>query len=159
MVKYGKINRPPKPAEAIYDPYELVEINIDGSSILARPFEFDSEPINQDLLNAFGKQIKPTKFIAACPHCGSQVMVEAVSLKKSRSVGCPECQRGVNKPLMPLEDPFRNPIEAGVLRFIDLDLAIVDASKISNDDFETAAERLQSRKRQKRAKSVQQDSD
>lgn len=150
MVKYKKFQSQPKPLEALYDPFALIEISVGSMSVLARPFEFDSEPVGHDFLNAAGRNVKPTKFNTTCPHCGQQIIFEAAKLGTTKSIVCPECQVGIQKPPEPLVDPFQNPFEAGLIQYAELDIDVGNAGKpIVPDQFKTAAERIEARKKRK----------
>lgn len=59
----------------MYNQYDLVQINIFDEILSARPIEFDSVPI-KDNINAFGSYVKPTKLATTCPRCGAYVICE-----------------------------------------------------------------------------------
>jgi hypothetical protein len=104
-----------------YNPYDLVEIILNGSIELARPIEWDTE-IADELTNknAFGNYVKPTKLSTTCPGCGqgltftvhlSDPPFEPVQRKCSYCFPAPPS----------IGDPFCNPLETGRIGYHELD--------------------------------------
>lgn len=105
-IKHIKAKKPPV---EYGNPFEPINIMMaDGTIIIGRPIEFDSEAVN-DILNKDGKPIRPTRFQTGCPKCG--VAIE-VSEKETVNVRCPDCDRAIIETKI---DPFINPVSAGLL--------------------------------------------
>lgn len=95
----------------MYNPYDLLELLINGQPMYGRPIELDSEIVDQHTMrNAFGSLPKPSKVSTVCPDCG-QGLVLSVNLGEppfdTIAISCEHCY-----PAPPPQiDPFMNPIK------------------------------------------------
>jgi hypothetical protein len=104
-----------------YNPYDLVQVSINGELLYARPVEFSSDIVdNNKMTNAFGAIVKPVKIAVTCPKCGSGLIVD-VSLPHPPfgvcSLACVVCE----PPLEKMEDPFINPVRSKTISLNDYD--------------------------------------
>lgn len=128
-----------------YNPYDLVTVRIGGEEIHGRPFEFDSEPSNQQTMqNEFGGFVKPTHISTVCPKCGQGVIIDDIKLPDPPfpiiDWTCPNCNPGIE----PQRDAFMNPLDAGRIADFNLDPLLHDPSRqiVVDDSEETVADRL-----------------
>lgn len=147
--------RTPRPAPPTTSPYDLLPVSFGGDVAMARPYEFDSEPVGDGVINSAGTEIKPTKAIVACPKCGAGQDVVIQSDVRPIVMHCAECGAGYVEPLpLPPEppappidlnvlDPFRNPIISGVIPEYVVNSDIANIPLAFQDDGLTAAQRLQ----------------
>ena len=131
------------------NPYDIVEIKINGHPMHGRPFEFDSDPVNSNTCeNASGEVIKPTKLNSVCPDCGQGLELE---VHPDDPIGiipidfnCYICNSSAPKEKV---DPFFNPIEEGRATTSELDPLLYNAgqSGLPNEES-TVADRMASRR-------------
>ncbi len=125
-----------------YNPYDLVQLVINGKQLTGRPFEFDSEVVNQKTMtNAFGAVVKPSKVMTMCPDCG-QGFELAVKLGDPPFVAvelsCPIC-----KPTPPpIQDPFINPVKTGRIQAFELDPLLQDPKKPLSQEVGSVSDRF-----------------
>lgn len=98
---------------SMYNPYDLIELLVNGSHIHGRPIELDSDIVDQRTMrNAFGSIVKPSKVSTVCPDCG-QGLQFYVTLGEppfdTQNVSCEYC----NPAPPPIVDAFINPINEG----------------------------------------------
>ncbi len=104
-----------------YNPYDLVPLLINGKPMQGRPFEMDSDVVNQKkMTNGFGALVKPSKVMTMCPDCSQGLEVD-VRLGEPPFEAvvhtCPYC-----KPAPPpMVDPFVNPVKTGRVPAASLD--------------------------------------
>lgn len=139
-----------------YNPYDLVEINLNGMRTHARPYEFDSEVKNQhDMTNEHGKPVKPTKLSLACPQCGAGLNIDVRYGENMNpplpvlNFCCldfyPECPNAERVTPTKLDvDPFVNPLESGRVKMEDLD-PILQSGKLESKG--TVADRMKKAKK------------
>jgi len=105
----------------MYNPYDLIPMEINGVPTYGRPTEFDSEITDfEKMENAFGHPVKPKKLSTTCPGCGQGLEVEVKLADPPFSVithTCQYCSPEVEAPA----DPFSNPLETGRMAFHELD--------------------------------------
>lgn len=112
-----------------YNPYDLVQLLINGKPMQGRPFEFDSDIVNQKTMcNAFGVLVKPSKVMSICPDCsqGLEITLQLGEPPFEPVVwSCPYC-----KPAPPpMSDPFVNPVKTGRVPSQELDPILLDPTK------------------------------
>lgn len=112
-----------------YNPYDLVQLLINGKPITGRPYEFDSNVVNQKkMTNAFGTIVKPTKVATVCPDCAQGLLLD-IKLGEPPfapySVSCQYCRPGPP----PLSDPFVNPVKTGRVTHQELNPLLADPVK------------------------------
>lgn len=115
---------PPRKTAPDYNPYEPVRVVIGEAETLARPTEFDSEPVDVNtLVNKDGRTIRPVKFISTCPNCGHAIELEQDDYQPGNALvaSCGNCGAGGEPVKEALSDPFWNPVGAGLAKDIDLD--------------------------------------
>jgi hypothetical protein len=117
MVKFGKIEKQEPPIAPPGNPYDLITVSIGATPTQARPYEFDSEAVDQNARNAQGQAIKPIKAMATCPNCGAGIDID---LRLGTQVGCDSCGLGQTPQAIPLPDPFCNPLTDGRLNEAEL---------------------------------------
>jgi len=125
-----------------YNPFSLVDVLMDGQETTARPYEFDSEPVNSAMQNAEGVMVRPTKLSTICPSCGQGVDI-IVSLPEPPfpviEWSCVNC----NPEWEPPQDVFMNPLEEGRIEEHELDPLLQDPDEsIDLGDGSTVADRL-----------------
>lgn len=117
MVNYERFPKRPKVDTTPSDQFQLIEIRIqsphdelvDASKVFARPYEFEDN--------------KATKFVTTCSHCGqgfSFFAIETVKSAGNQFIGCPNCNAGSTF-IPPIESPFVNPVDIGLIGFDELD--------------------------------------
>ncbi len=125
-----------------YNPYDLLQLLINGKPITGRPFAFDSEVVNQKTMtNAFKALVKPTKVITICPDCGQGMELDVLLGDPPFPVleyNCQQCRPGPP----PLVDPFINPFTSGRVAAYELDPIARDPSKRLEVPTTTVAERF-----------------
>jgi len=141
MAKFGKIERPAQPDQSGGDnPYVMVSVKIGGVEVLARPFEFDSEPVDNATINKDGKQIKPTAYSTSCPNCGHGVTLyvsgdyisgSCENCKAATDFIAPDDVEAADPDVRIYEDPFCNPVLAGRITMKELDESFDDIEDIS----------------------------
>lgn len=128
-----------------YNPYDLVPLLINGKPMQGRPFEMDSDVVNQKkMTNGFGNLVKPSKVMTMCPDCSQGLQVE---LKLGEPpfepvvYSCPYC-----KPAPPpVVDPFVNPVKTGRVPAASLDPILHNPDKplsAVEEKGETVADRF-----------------
>ena len=112
-----------------FNPYDLLNLSIDGVLTYGRPYQFDSEiSDSKNSKNSKGNYVKPTKISTTCPKCGGFVDISIELIEdppfKVIEVSCAAC----NPQPKPTKvfDPFFNPLESGDLHLNDLDPLIID---------------------------------
>lgn len=127
-----------------YNPYDLVELVINGKPIVGRPIEFDSAVVNNNTMkNAFGTIVKPVKVSTVCPDCGHGMVVNVAFGDPPFDpvpTHCERCQPDWNKQLV--VDPFINPVATGRVDSNELDPLLYPSSVKLQDDNLTVAERM-----------------
>lgn len=103
----------------MYNPYDLIEVQLEGQRIYARPITFNDDLIDHiKMTGTRGDLIVPNQLSMTCPTCGQGFDIH-VSLTNPPfpvlKIDCPYC---VQKRIP--EDPFRNPIEDGIIKISDL---------------------------------------
>ncbi len=132
MVKIIKLQRTVEVEPDSASPYDLRPFVFGSYTIMGRPFEFDSEPVDEAHANETGDPISGTKFVSTCPECGAylELTLETVRI---------ECECGLalssvvdtgsgddallaalsqpteNKLVDNIVDPFRNPFIVGLV--------------------------------------------
>lgn len=152
MTKFGRFPSQPKPPPVDYIPYNQIEVLVGNERILARPFEWDSEPVPGSGHNDQGKPVKPTKLSTICPHCGAGVIIDATlsgsdffvvgsdgKFMPELSVPCEQCGAGLVAAPPPLPDPFVNPITGGIIAEVELDPSLISVDKVSLAEVDRAA--------------------
>jgi hypothetical protein len=142
--------RKPDPA---YNPYDPATILVGDRESIARPYEFDAEPADSELLTTGGERIRPTKLAGGCPFCGHGIDIVVAVLRDGTELRCGNCDAGpvqltgvlalkttpitvktkfqnlVDEVTAAAEveaaDPFRNPIEAGLISRADLEGTVI----------------------------------
>lgn len=95
-----------------YNPYDLVEVDIYGVKVYARPFEFSGNIVDhRKSLDAFGELVRPTKVLLTCPACGA-----GIEYRMSGECVCEQCESLRPKPVFPFIDPIR----ANIMSLSDL---------------------------------------
>ena len=136
----------------IYNPYDLIDLLINGKKIHGRPIAFDSDITNHKTMeNAFGNYVKPTKLSSCCPDCGQGLEFEVVLNDPPFDVVILTCYHC--KPQAPSSpDPFMNPLDDGRIPIHDLDPLLHDPNAalsffkyVVNDDGNesSVADRIQ----------------
>lgn len=132
-----------------YNPYDILEISINGNKIHARPFQFDSEPSNYHTLeNKEGRIIRPTKLASICPDCGQGLEID-IDLQDAPegwhqvptylSFNCYLCNANEARQI---QDPFFNPIEDGRIEEKDIDPLLVGFGEHLVEAEGTVADRI-----------------
>lgn len=123
-----------------YNPYDLLELVVNGHNIYGRPFEFDSEIVTSDMKNDKDQYVKPVKIATTCPDCGSG-LIFGVNLADPPfpvlNFDCTECNVGPPA----LEDPFINPLDIGRVKLSDIDSTIHDIKEKSDIPESAVADR------------------
>lgn len=104
-----------------YNPYDLIQMVVNGKATYGRPVEYDSQIKNQKTMkNAFGYFVKPIKVVTSCPDCGQGLSINVrlsdppfMPVKYSCSICNPPPEAPV--------DPFVNPLETGRVALTELD--------------------------------------
>jgi len=127
-----------------YNPYDLISIKVNGQDIHGRPFEFDSDIVDQkNLTNAFGSIVKPTKISSCCPDCGQGLEFDVTFGDPPFAcveVICYHC----NPDSAPTADPFMNPIDDGRIAGHELDPLLHNPNEqiVGDDDGSSVADRI-----------------
>jgi hypothetical protein len=121
----------------MYNPYELLQITVNGKPIDARPCEFSGEIVSQnDFTDDKGRLVVPTKLSTVCPDCGRGLFLE-VEFKEppfEHDCQCPDCHpEPVQAP-----DPFMNPVEEGRIPYEDLDPLQQSDEQLEEEDSSLA---------------------
>jgi len=134
-----------------FNPYNILEVYVNNKPIYARPFEFDSDPVNFNTLeNAQGRLIRPIKLATVCPDCGQGLVLEPNLFDApddwygSRSYISFNCELCNNDSAEQLADPFFNPIEAGRVSQSELDPLLIGVDELEEVQS-TVADRLTQR--------------
>lgn len=127
----------------MYNPYDLLNIIIDGNQAYARPIAFDSDIVDhKNLKNAFGTYVKPNKIVTTCPKCGQGVQLDILLEEPPFPpyvCSCPNCYP--KKAAM--VDPFKNPIKSKSMTLEELDPLYHNIGQMSLDiPSSTVQERL-----------------
>ncbi len=117
----------------MYNPYDLMQITIDGQPTQGRPFQFDSYVHDQmTMKNIEGNLVKPIKLSTICPKCGSGMIINLPVLPDPPfdilNFSCIEC----NPPVEPMPDPFMNPVNAGRMGKSELDHLLAEDIEIGD---------------------------
>lgn len=127
-----------------YNPYDLINLVLNGKPTYGRPFEFDSDATDRkNMKNAFGNYMKPKAISTTCPGCGQGLIIQ---------VNLPDppfppfvCQCIYCHPVaLYMPDPFINPVESGLVEEHELDPMLVNINEPSviSDANTTVAERI-----------------
>lgn len=108
-----------------YNPYELLRLLVNGQETYGRPYEFDSEVVDQlKMTNAAGEPVKPTKLVTSCPGCGAGLQFECVLPSPPFGIlqyRCEHCDPG----LPSFQNPFHNAVRTGRIAPDSLDCKTV----------------------------------
>jgi hypothetical protein len=137
----------------MYNPYDLVDLIINGHQSYGRPIVFDSEVSDSDtMLNAFGEIVRPVKIASTCPDCGQglELDIKVNNPPFHVNVNCYMCNtQAVNVPESMVAsksgsaiDPFINPIRDGRMSMSDIDPLLYDASYQLSDVDSSVYHRL-----------------
>ena len=125
-----------------YNPYDQVQLIINGKPIYGRPTAFDSDVVDyKEMKNAFGKYVKPTQVVSTCPDCGQGFTLNIRLYGPpfdAYDCTCPICK----KPPAPIPDPFINPISSGRITLNELDPMLHNISIPIDIPNSTVADRL-----------------
>jgi len=125
-----------------YNPYDLVEMRINGTMIHGRPIEFDAEIVDfNKLLDAFGNPVRPKVLSTTCPSCGQGLIIEVCLQDPPFPVierSCPICRPNAPPPA----DPFNNPLESGRISQHELDPLLHNINDKLGFQETTVAERM-----------------
>ena len=132
MVRIERIKRREEPIQTTYQFTPLpiyVSLPNDNTSELlyARAYEF---------INTM-----PIKYVTTCPHCGQGIWFligEVQKLGDKNYIGCPNCGVGIVKTILPLNDPFVNPVD-NKIPSIELDPNLIGILDLQH---KTVAEKL-----------------
>lgn len=120
-----------------YNPFDLLQLTINGHPIEGRPIEFSGTP------NADESEIvKPTRVSTVCPDCGSGLEF-SLDLPdppfSAQILTCTEC----NPAAVEAADPFMNPLSSGRIAPHELDPLLHDPdNQVIPDDGKTVADRI-----------------
>jgi len=95
-----------------YNPYDLLQLCINGTEIYSRPIAFDSEVANSmTMTNASGGFVKPTQVSTICPDCGGGLVLDLPNLQDPPypvlDFVCENCHPDAPEPI----NPFMNPLD------------------------------------------------
>lgn len=126
-----------------YNPYDLIPTLVNGKEFQSRPIEFDSEVVdNNNMTNAFGSIVKPTKVSTSCPDCGQGLEFDCTLEDPpfALSVVCYHCRPAPP----PAADPFMNPLEEGRVGEHELDPLLHNPSEqvVDEADDSSVADRM-----------------
>lgn len=97
---------------SVYDPFAMINGNINGNIIFLRPVSFDSSDYNKEYKKPDGSYIRPTMAQTTCPKCScviEQIIPFDFDFNKSINVNCVKCNPPLNNiNLFPFEDPISN---------------------------------------------------
>jgi hypothetical protein len=126
-----------------YNPYGLVPLLINGKAIDGRPYEFDSDVVNQKTMkNAFGEFVKPSKVVSVCPDCSQGLQID-VQLGEPPFTPVHYTCRFCRPAPLPLPDPFVNPTVSGRVPAFELDPMLRDPVKPLEIPDTVVSERFQ----------------
>lgn len=134
-----------------YNPYDLVDMRINGKDTHGRPIAFDSDVVDNNMMtNAFGNPVKPEKLSTSCPDCGQGLIYDValsdppfdVVEKPCCSAVGVQCPHGYVLEPEPVVDPFMHPVEDGRISSHDLDPLLHDNSVIEKEES-SVADRIQ----------------
>jgi len=133
-----------------YNPYELLNINVNGKKAYGRPVEYDSSTTGPNSVkNIFGYYVKPIKMVTTCPDCGQGLELNVRYPDPPFPVvdfACYICKSQSNI----VRDPFIDPLKSGRITLEDLNPHIYKLERHDLGDT-TVAERL-SKDMQKKGK-------
>lgn len=133
-----------------YNPYELLNINVNGKKAYGRPVEYDSNTTGPNSVkNTFGYYVKPIRLVTTCPDCGQGLELNVRYPDPPFPVvefACYICKSKSNVVI----DPFVDPIKSGRVTLEDLNPNIYKLERHDLGDT-TVAERL-SKEAQKKGK-------
>ena len=128
----------------MYNPYDMLEIRLNGIEGYARPVEFDSDLVDHKTMkNAFGTIVKPTKAVTTCNKCGQGF---TFNLRLSDppfgriEVRCELCSP--TKVEKVIAEPFVNPVKTKRVLETELDPLINRQSGNVEIPETTVAERM-----------------
>jgi hypothetical protein len=138
----------------MYNPYDMIEIILNGKSEYARPCEFDSDVVDhKNMKNAFGYYVKPTKAITTCNKCGQTVYVDLNLDDPPFAAVVARCVICNPEPIKP-NNPFVNPLKVNAVGRVELDPLILDNRKAGEPATTTVAERQEKKKRTAKPKAA-----
>jgi hypothetical protein len=124
-----------------YNPYELLNININGKKAYGRPVEYDSGTTGPNSVkNSFGFYVKPIKIVTTCPDCGQGLELNVRYPDPPFPVvefACYIC-RSKSQAVI---DPFVDPFKGGNISLEDINPSIYKLERHDLGDT-TVAERL-----------------
>ena len=110
-----------------YNPYDLVQVDMYGEMINARPIVLSGIVASNDFLDPFGRLVKPEKVVLTCPSCGSYIELTLNYDDSPPYVGiCGCCEERKPKYI----DPFVNPVECGRISRYDLFSSCLNPSSV-----------------------------
>lgn len=111
-----------------YNPYDMLQVSINGTMFMARPITFDSEVHDHiKMTNVKGHIIKPNRIATTCPRCAGGIECDVVLNDPPFPVidiNCDNC----NPPYVAIE-PFIHPIQSGRIHITELSPNIADISQ------------------------------
>lgn len=137
----------------MYNPYEMIEIVLNGQKSTARPYEFDSDVVDQkNMKNAFGTYVKPIKAITTCNKCGQAIHINLELPDPPFGVIQASCMVCEPSKKMEIVNPFVNPVLVNAVSRIDLDPLVYDPRKPVEPVTTTVAERQEKKKKASKPK-------
>jgi hypothetical protein len=123
-----------------YNPYELLNINVNGQKAYGRPVEYDSSTTGPNSVkNNFGYYVKPIKMVTTCPDCGQGLELNVRYPDPPFPVVDFACY--ICKSQSVVRDPFVDPLKSGRITLEDLNPHIYKHERHDLGDT-TVAERL-----------------
>ena len=119
----------------MYNPFDLLQLVINGHPIDGRPTEFDGTP------NVGTEMVKPTRVNTVCPDCGSGLEFSLHLPDPPFGVlafTCTECNPAATES----QDPFMNPIHTGRIAPHELDPLLHNPDNQVVNDGKTVADRF-----------------
>jgi hypothetical protein len=104
----------------IYNPYDLINLVVNGKPMHGRVVALDSDIVNQKTMtNAFGVVVKPSRLSTMCPDCAQGFDFEYAFGDPPFppvTYNCPYCKPGPS----PVVNPFVNPVTSGRVPEVEL---------------------------------------
>lgn len=128
----------------MYNPYDLVKMTVNNKEIFGRPIALDSDVVNNnDLTNAFGNIVKPTKLSTVCPDCGQGLEFDVILDIPPFSTVNRRCYICSPETAIVSADPFMNPVADGRISEFDLDPLLHDPSQqVVSEEESSVADRF-----------------
>ena len=126
----------------MYNPYDLVSMTINGQEIFGRPIAFDSDVVNNDdMTNAAGNYVVPTRLSSCCQDCGQGIEVDVYFEQPPFDVVVCECENCHPEP-SDIIDPFMNPISEERIGEHELDPHMQDPNAEIDETESSVADRM-----------------